>query len=100
MGELDGLWDVERVSGFLPPLLGVRKRIRGPHGATSVGRFPGVPFDVVGAELRYRGVLTGFVDVLTSEPPGWSGRALFRGREYARFRLTSTGRGFLSATRD
>lgn len=88
MSELDGTWDVERVSGLLPPLLSVRKRIRGTRGETAVGRLPGVPFDVVGRELRYRGVLGGFVDVL--EPGaggGYDGRALFEGREYARFRL-------------
>lgn len=88
MSELDGTWEVERVSGLLPPLLGVRKRIRGTRGETSVGPLPGAPFDVVGRELRYRGVLAGFVDVL--EPGadgGFDGRATFEGREYARFRL-------------
>ncbi|HWG55332.1 MAG TPA: DUF892 family protein [Gaiellaceae bacterium] len=85
--RLDGHWDVERVSGLLPPLLGVRKRIHGTRGVTAVGRLPGVAFDVVGAELRYRGPLAGFVDVLEPDGDGFSGRALFRGAEYARFRL-------------
>ena len=52
MAELDGIWDVRRTGGLLPPLLGVRKRIAGGRGATTVGPAPGVPFDVVGAELR------------------------------------------------
>jgi ferritin-like metal-binding protein YciE len=87
MTELDGVWDVERVSGFLPPLVGVRKRIHGSRGATTVAGLR-ASFDVVGRELRYRGPLEGLVDVL--EPAGedaWDGRATFRGREYARFRL-------------
>jgi len=32
MSELDGLWKVERTSGFLPPLLGVRKQIADGRG--------------------------------------------------------------------
>jgi ferritin-like metal-binding protein YciE len=84
--ELDGVWDVKRTGGLLPPLYGLRKRIHGLRGRTELGRVS-VPFDVVGSELRYRGALEGFVDVLTAVPDGWSGRALYRGREYGRFRL-------------
>ena len=92
MTELEGVWDVERTAGLLPPLVGVRKRIVGRRGQTIVGRGLSVPFDVVGNELRYRGVLEGLVDVLEPFEDGWNGRALFRGREYGRFRLTP-GRG-------
>jgi ferritin-like metal-binding protein YciE len=87
VADLDGIWQVERSGGFLPPLLGVRKTIRGPRGRTSVGPL-GVPFAVVGNELRYRRPFEGFVDVLEPAPGGWQGRALFRGREYGRFRMT------------
>lgn len=88
MNELDGVWDVERVSGFLPPLLGVRKRIHGARGETTLAGLR-APFDVVGPELRYRGPLAGLVDRLEAAPgSGWNGRATFRGREYGRFRLT------------
>jgi len=88
MSDLDGSWRVERVSGFLPPLLGVRKRIHGARGETVVGRAR-APFDVVGQELRYRAPLAGLVDVLEPEPGGsWAGRATLHGREYGRFRLT------------
>jgi hypothetical protein len=88
MNELDGVWDVERVGGFLPPLPGVRKRIGGTGGETTLGPLR-APFDVVGRELRYRALLTGFVDVLEPAEPGvWEGRGTFRGREYGRFRLT------------
>ncbi len=86
MSELDGTWNVERVSGFLPPLLGVRKEIEGTRGRTTVGPI-GASFDVVARELRYLGVFTGFVDVLDPAGDGWAGRALYRGREYGRFRL-------------
>ena len=85
--RLEGVWEVERVSGLLPPLLGVRKRVHGGRGETVVGRLPGVPFDVVGNELRYRGALTGFVDVLAPAGDRFDARAVFRGTEYARFRL-------------
>jgi hypothetical protein len=87
VAELDGIWDVERRGGFLPPLVGVRKRISGGRGETQVGPLPGVPFDVVGRELRYRAPFTGFVDVVEPDARGFSGRATFRGRTFGRFVL-------------
>ncbi len=87
MTELDGVWNVERMGGFLPPLHGVRKRISGARGETALGSLPGVSFVVAGRELRYRGPLNAFVDVLEPSQDGWNGRALFRGREYGQFRL-------------
>ena len=86
MGSLDGVWNVERTGGLLPPLLGVRKRIAGPRGQTSLGRLPGVSFDVDGLSLRYRAPFAGLVDVL--EPVGddaYRGRATFRGRQLGTF---------------
>jgi ferritin-like metal-binding protein YciE len=92
MGELDGVWNVERVSGALPPLVGVRKRIRGERGETQLGSLPGAPFDVRGNELHYRAPFTGFVDVLEPDGDGvYAGRATFRGREVGRFRLVKEG---------
>jgi ferritin-like metal-binding protein YciE len=85
---LDGLWDVQRESGLLPPLMGVRKVISGDHGWTTVGPARAA-FDVVGHELRYRAPLRGFVDVLERENGGWTGRSLLAGREYGRFRLVA-----------
>jgi len=85
---LDGEWVVERTGGLLPPLVGVRKRIRGGRGETAVGPFPGMPFDVVGLELHYRRPFGAFVDVLAEAgPDAYSGRATFRGRTFGRFRL-------------
>ena len=85
MSELDGVWEVKRVSGALPPLLGVRKEISGTSGSTKIGPLPGAPFDVVGHSLRYRAPFRGFIDELEPDGGGFRGRATFRGREYGRF---------------
>jgi hypothetical protein len=68
-------------------MLGVRKRIDGGRGETSIGPLPGLPFDVDGNALRYRRPFSGFVDLV--EPAGeiFLGRATFRGREFGRFEL-------------
>jgi ferritin-like metal-binding protein YciE len=88
MAVLDGDWDVKRTGGLLPPLLGVSKRIRGGRGETRVGRALGVPFRVVGTELRYRAPFDGFVDRLEEVEPGrFRGTATFRGRPFGRFDL-------------
>jgi hypothetical protein len=84
---LDGLWDVRRTGGLLPPLIGVKKRISGGRGETRVGSLMGVPFDVVGTELRYDRPFNGFVDVLEPDAEGFAGRATFRGRTFGRFVL-------------
>ena len=91
MGELDGLWNVERVSGALPPLMGVRKRIAGTRGETQIGRLPGVPFDIDGLTLRYRPPLDGFVDHLEQEGDAYRGRTTFQGRELGRFTMRRAG---------
>ena len=87
MPELDGVWNVERRGGLLPPLVGVEKRIEGTRGETRLGPLPGVPFDVVGLSLRYRAPFRGFVDELEPDGDGFRGRATFRGREFGRFAL-------------
>ena len=87
MEKLDGIWNVEREGGLLPPMTRVRKVIAGGRGRTVVGRVQ-ARFDVVGNELRYRAPFEGLVDVLEPTAAGFSGRALYRGREYGRFRLT------------
>jgi hypothetical protein len=90
MSELDGIWTVRRVSGLLPPLRGVRKRIVGDHGETVVGGGPGIPFDVRGLELRYRAPLTFLVDVLERDGDGFRGRATAFGHTYGEFELRRT----------
>jgi hypothetical protein len=84
---LDGSWVVRRAGGLLPPLVGVRKRIDGTSGETALGRLPGVGFDVVGTELRYRRPFGAVVDRLEREGDGWLGRMYVRGHEVGRFRL-------------
>jgi hypothetical protein len=63
---LDGVWEVERTGGALPPLVGCRKRIHGSRGSTVFGPLPGVPFEVRGNELHYRSPFGGFVDEETA----------------------------------
>ena len=92
MAELDGVWDVRRTGGALPPLVGVRKRIHGTRGETAVGPLRGVPFQVRGLELHYVRPFGGFVDVLEHDGDGFRGRATFRGREFGRFELRRRSR--------
>ena len=87
VANLDGIWTVERAGGWLPPLVGVQKRIEGSRGVTRLWRLPGVPFDVDGLALRYRAPLRGLVDLLDPDRDGFQGRATFRGREFGRFRM-------------
>jgi ferritin-like metal-binding protein YciE len=86
MAQLDGVWAVERSGGALPPMAGVRKRIRGAAGETRAGPLR-MPFEVSGNELRYRAPFSGLVDVLEPDDEGWTGRATWFGREFGRFRL-------------
>jgi ferritin-like metal-binding protein YciE len=87
VGELDGVWEVKRTGGALPPLLGVRKEISGGSGTTKLGPLPGQAFEVDRLSLRYRAPFVGFVDVLEREGEGYRGRATFRGREFGKFEL-------------
>jgi hypothetical protein len=87
MVMLDGHWTVRRTGGLLPPLAGVRKRIRGGRGETSIGSLPGFPFTVDGLLLRYRPPLRGLVDELEPQGDGFHGRAMFLGRELGTFEL-------------
>jgi hypothetical protein len=88
MAELDGEWELQRLSGVLPPLVGMRKRIHGEHGATVLpGGLP-VPFAVVAHELRYRPPFSMIVDVLEPDGDGWHGRATVFGRTVGEFRMS------------
>jgi ferritin-like metal-binding protein YciE len=86
MANLDGVWTVERVSGALPPMQGVRKRIHASSGTTIAGPVR-MPFDVRGNELRYRAPFVGLVDRLEPAGDEWLGRATWFGKEFGRFRL-------------
>ncbi|MBV8258774.1 MAG: hypothetical protein JOZ56_03260 [Actinobacteria bacterium] len=91
MSELNGEWDLHRLSGALPPLSALRKRIDGDRGATVLPGGVGVPFDVVGRELRYRQPFAMVVDVLEPDGEGWLGRATVFGRTVGEFRMTKRG---------
>jgi ferritin-like metal-binding protein YciE len=101
VSELDGVWDVRRTGGLLPPLIGVRKEIHGTRGKTLLpGGAIGVPFDVVGLELHYRAPLAGFVDTLVPHGGGFSGRATFRRRTFGRFELTPIRGGAMTTVNE
>lgn len=84
--SLEGVWRVERVSGLLPPLVPIRKRVAAGAGVTRIGPLR-LPFRVEGRTLRYRPPLQAFVDELDPSGDGFDGRATVLGREYGRFRL-------------
>lgn len=84
--NLDGVWTVERVSGALPPMARVRKRIDGSSGETVAGPLR-MRFDVRGNELRYRAPFVGLVDLLEPVDDEWFGRATWFGLEFGRFRM-------------
>ncbi|MDX6489618.1 MAG: uncharacterized protein QOK13_2233 [Gaiellaceae bacterium] len=86
MADLDGMWNVERIGGVLPPMKGVRKRIEGNRGVTLAGPVR-MRFEVRGLELRYRAPFAGLVDLLEPDGDGYRGRATFLGREFGRFQL-------------
>jgi ferritin-like metal-binding protein YciE len=96
MKDLEGDWRVERLGGFLPPMFGVRKRIRGDRGATRVGTLPGWPFRVERREGRvalvYSPPFSAIVDeVWTGAEGSWLGRSTLGGRELGRFRMRRGG---------
>jgi ferritin-like metal-binding protein YciE len=97
MADLDGVWDVKRTSGALPPLTGVRKRIEGDRGETVVVRGPGMPFDVRGLELRYRAPFAFLVDRLEPSDGGFHGTATAFGRTYGTFELRRSPMGDIQA---
>jgi ferritin-like metal-binding protein YciE len=87
MGDLDGVWKVERAGGALPPLYGCVKRINGSHGTTTFRYLPGMPFEVRGLDLHYKAPFTLFVDKLEPQDGGYLGRATFAGRELGQFTM-------------
>jgi ferritin-like metal-binding protein YciE len=96
MKDLEGDWRVERLGGFLPPMIGVRKRIRGDRGETRIGPLPGWPFRVERREGRvaliYRPPFSALVDELwIGACASWLGRSTLGGRELGRFRISPRG---------
>src|SRR5919202_2022942 len=96
MRDLEGDWRVERRGGLLPPMVGVRKRIRGDRGETCVGALPCWPFRVERREGRvalvYSPPFSAIVDELWAGAGGsWLGRSTLGGRELGRFRMIPDG---------
>jgi ferritin-like metal-binding protein YciE len=87
VGELDGVWKVERTGGALPPLLGVFKHIDGTRGETRAPAGVRMPFEVRGHELHYHAPFSMLVDVLERDGGGFAGRATVRGRDIGTFRI-------------
>lgn len=92
----DGYWRVERTGGLLPPMIGVRKRVRGGRGETWVGPLLRWPFrleDRAGCvALIYDPPFSSWVDELTPGGPGlWIGTATLGGHPIGRFRMVRIG---------
>lgn len=91
--SLEGQWTVERVSGLLPPMAGVRKTIRGAEGETRVAGLLRLPFTVsrgpgAAARILYRAPLAMIADELTAAGDGeWSGVSKVAGIPVGRFRM-------------
>jgi hypothetical protein len=86
LSALDGVWNVHRTGGALPPLRGiVRKRIANGRGTTVAAGLP-FPFVVDGLSLRYP---FGLVDELVPDGPDtFEGTAWLFGRRVGTFRMT------------
>jgi hypothetical protein len=89
--ELDGVWDVHRTGGALPPMRGVvRKRIENGRGRT-IALGVRVPFVVEGLTLRYP--LGRLVDELVPDGPDtYCGTTRLFGRRVGTFKLTRESR--------
>jgi ferritin-like metal-binding protein YciE len=95
--RLEGDWRVERLGGLLPPMVGVRKRIRGDRGESKIGPLVVWPFRIERrgervALLVYRAPFSGLVDELEAAADGSIlGRSVLGGRELGRFRMVGSG---------
>ena len=95
--RLEGDWRVERLGGLLPPMVGVRKRIRGDRGESRIGPLVVWPFRIERrgervALLVYRAPFSELVDELEAGADGSIlGRSVLGGRELGRFRMVGSG---------
>ena len=89
MRDLDGEWNVRRVSGVLPPLYGVRKRIDGLKGVDAAAGAPAAPVRrAPDASSATAACSRACVDHLEPDGDGWRGVARYRGRTLGRFAMT------------
>ena len=79
---------MRRISGALPPLYKMRKRIHGTRGETVLGPVR-MAFEVRGNELHYRAPFSGLIDVVEPDASGdvCRGRATFRGNDFGTFEM-------------
>ena len=92
----DGYWRVERTGGLLPPMIGVRKQVRGEKGETRVSPLLRWPFRledrVEYVALTYDPPFSSWVDELRpGESDLWLGTATLGGRPLGRFRMVRIG---------
>jgi hypothetical protein len=93
MDELEGRWQVKRLSGALPPMVAVHKEIHGKRGETRFGRFLALPFRIEEREdcpaLVYRRPFSMLVDeVIKQTEDSWLGETTLGGHALGRFRMT------------
>jgi hypothetical protein len=93
MDELEGRWRVERLSGALPPMVAVHKKIHGKRGETRFGHFLALPFRIEQREdcpaLVYRLSFSTLVDEVRKQTEdSWLGETILGGRALGRFRMT------------
>jgi len=93
MDELEGRWQVERLSGALPSMGAVHKEIHGKRGETRFGHFLALPFRIEQREdcsaLVYRWPFSILVDkVRKRTEDSWLGETTLGGRTCGRFRMT------------
>lgn len=97
MSELEGRWRVERLSGILPPMMGVSKEIHGERGKTRFGPLLSLPFRVEKREhcmaLVYQPPFSMLVDEIEhASEDSWEGWATLGGHGIGRFRMMRTRR--------
>lgn len=96
MIPIEGEWRVDRLSGFLPAMAGVQKRIHAGSGETWIGPLPVWSFRCEpkkeGVALIYRWPFSGLVDEVRPESGGaWIGRSKLLGVELGTFRMAPMG---------
>ena len=92
MDELEVRWQVERLSGALPPMVAVHKEIHGKRGETRFAHILALPFRIEEREdcpaLIYRSPFSMLVDVLRKqEEDSWLGEMILGGRALGQFRM-------------
>ena len=99
MDELEGRWQVERLSGALPSMVAVHKEVHGKRGETRFGHLLGLRFRIEEREdcpaLVYRPPFSMQVDEVRKQTEdSWLVETPLEGRALGRFRMTRVSRKF------